>query len=152
MRILFVLLTVCLTACVGNGLKPTDVSRDQARETQHVMEGTVIDVYVVTIRSDKQVAQAVGAAAGAYTGNRVMKDSDELSRVAVAAGGAILGTIVGDTVSDLALDRTGVNLVIQRDDGRTIAVTQQTDSRVTLKRGDRVYLIGRDNNVRVVTQ
>jgi outer membrane lipoprotein SlyB len=152
MKVLTLAAALLLTGCVGNSLKPTDMDRDETRQAQQVRQGTVIDVYVITIKGNTGVAQGVGAGIGGYAANRAAKDSSELTQVAATAAGAIVGSVVGNSVSDLALDKPGVNLVIQTDQGGTVAVSQQADSRVSFAPGDRVWLIGDNNTLRVVPQ
>lgn len=144
------LLALSLSACAGGNLRPTDVSRSDARTPEAVQEGTVEQVYKVTLRSNTEVAQGVGAAVGGYAANRASKDTHEAVQVLATAAGVMVGSVVGDSVSDLALDKSGINLIVRLDSGSTIAISQQTDSRADFTVGDRVYLIGSGNQIRVL--
>lgn len=144
------LLALSLTACAGGNLRPTDVRQTEARTPEAVQQGTVVQVIEVTLRSKTEVAQGVGAAVGGYTANRAAKNSHEALQALATVAGAAVGSVVGDSVSDLALDKPGLNLIIELDTGKIIAVSQQTDTGVSFRNGDRVYLIGSGNNIRIL--
>lgn len=145
-------LTLCLvlSGCAGGSLKPTDVSRDQAAKPQRVQEGTVITAYTVTIKGNTEAAQATGAALGAYAANRATKNNSDVAQVLATAGGAVIGSVAGNTVSDLTLDRKGVNIVIKLDTGSVISVTQQVDANAVFNAGDSVYIINSGNQIKVL--
>jgi hypothetical protein len=49
--------------------------------------------------------------------------------------------VVGDQVADVALDRDGIELVVNVN-GRTVSVAQETDGNVDYQPGDSVWVIG----------
>lgn len=149
-KILGLILFLTLGGCAGGSLKPTDVSRDQAAKPQRVQEGTVITAYSVTIKGNTEAAQATGAALGAYAANRATKNNNDVTQVLATAGGAVAGSVVGNAVSDLTLDRKGVNIVIDLDTGGVISVTQQIDSSAVFNAGDSVYIINSGNQIKVL--
>lgn len=152
MKTFVLLLAIVMSGCAGGSLKPTDVNRNETRQAQQVRQGTVLDVYEITIKGNTTAAQGVGAGLGGYAANRAVKDSNELTKVAATAVGVLVGSVVGNTLSDVALDKPGVSLIIKLDNGGTLAVTQQSDNRVRFTPGERVWLIGRDNNVRIIPE
>jgi len=143
-------LSVNLVACAGSGLRPTDVSRTDARKAETVREGTVLEIYEVTLRGNTEVAQGTGAVLGGYVANRATKDSNEAVQVLATAAGAVVGSVVGESASNMALDKPGLNIVVKLDSGGTLAISQQTDTRTNLQIGGRVYLIGSGNNIRIL--
>ena len=145
----FILSMVMLAGCMGGSLKPADTVRKDAKQIEDVKEGTIIQIVDVTIRGNTEAAQAAGGLLGGYAANRATRDQDEVVQVLASAGGLLVGTIVGDSMSDLALDKPGVNLLV-KSRGRIIAITQQVDRRQNFKVNDNVWIIGSGKKVRVL--
>lgn len=152
MKHLMMVLCLLTTACAGGSLKPTDVNRSQSAKIQAVQQGTIIDIYAVTLKGNTETAQATGAVLGGYAANRAVRNENEATQVVVTVAGAAIGSMVGDTVSDIALDRPGINLIIQLDTGKTVSVTQESDARTSFTVGDSVYVINNGKTIRVLSK
>ena len=144
MRVLLsTLLILVLTGCaVGGSLKPEVTKRDEAREPCPFVTGTVVSVQDIVIEGDVEKAQAAGAIAGGYVGNRVAKDESELAKVLATGAGAALGNAIGNQVGQ-GMSRPGVVLFIDINDGGAgISVSQEAGA-YKFATGDKVILSGK---------
>lgn len=121
-------------------------SRDQAREAQEVRLGYVESVCQVLIEGTKSGVGAVsGAALGGVAGSTIGRGRGQ---VAGAIGGAVLGGLAGSAIEENATRQPGLEITVQLDNGRMVAVTQAADE--PFYPGDRVrVLIGSDGTTRV---
>jgi outer membrane lipoprotein SlyB len=121
-------------------------SRDQAREAQEVRLGYVESVRQVLIEGTKSGVGAVsGAALGGVAGSTIGRGRGQ---VAGAIGGAVLGGLAGSAIEENATRQPGLEITVQLDNGRMVAVTQAADE--PFYPGDRVrVLIGNDGTTRV---
>ena len=130
-----------LTACAGGSLKPTVPDSGDARNTCPVQEAVILDMVNVTIERNVEAAQAGGAALGGYIGNRALKNESELEQVIGTVAGTAVGSAVGNAVGTHALNRDGVELILQVN-GNAVSVVQELDPGVTFYKGDTVWVIG----------
>jgi outer membrane lipoprotein SlyB len=151
-NIIAITLCIPLMACAGANMRPTDVSRGEARSLQRTTEATVIDIMRVTIRGETEIAQGVGAASGGYIANRAAKGENQAVQAAATIAGVLVGSIAGNTVSNVAMDKSGTSIVLRLDSGTVQTITQQNDARVDFDVGDRVWIIYNGNQVRVLPQ
>ncbi|MCP5449819.1 MAG: glycine zipper 2TM domain-containing protein [Gammaproteobacteria bacterium] len=121
-------------------------SRNQAREAQEVRLGYVESVRQVLIEGTKSGVGAVsGAALGGVAGSTIGRGRGQ---VAGAIGGAVLGGLAGSAIEENATRQPGLEITVQLDNGRMVAVTQAADE--PFYPGDRVrVLIGSDGTTRV---
>ena len=121
-------------------------SRDQAREAQEVRLGYVESVRQVLIEGTRSGVGAVsGAALGGVAGSTIGRGRGQ---VAGAIGGAVLGGLAGSAIEENATRQPGLEITVQLDNGRMVAVTQAADE--PFYPGDRVrVLIGSDGTTRV---
>jgi len=121
-------------------------SRDQAREAQEVRLGYVESVRQVLIEGTRSGVGAVGGAAlGGVAGSTIGRGRGQ---VAGAIGGAVLGGLAGSAIEENATRQPGLEITVQLDNGRMVAVTQAADE--PFYPGDRVrVLIGSDGTTRV---
>ncbi len=121
-------------------------SRGQAREAQDVRLGYVESVRQVLIEGTKSGVGTVGGAAlGGLAGSTIGKGRGQ---VAGAIGGAVLGGLAGSAIEENATRQPGLEITVQLDNGRMLAVTQAADE--PFYPGDRVrVLIGYDGTTRV---
>lgn len=121
-------------------------SRDQAREAQEVRLGYVESVRQVLIEGTRSGVGAVsGAALGGVAGSTIGRGRGQ---VAGAIGGAVLGGLAGSAIEENATRQPGLEITVQLDNGRMVAVTQAADE--PFYPGDRVrVLIGNDGTTRV---
>ena len=86
-----------------------------------------------------------GAALGGVAGSTIGRGRGQ---VAGAIGGAVLGGLAGSAIEENATRQPGLEITVQLDNGRMVAVTQAADE--PFYPGDRVrVLIGNDGTTRV---
>ena len=121
-------------------------TRSQAREAQEVRLGYVESVRQVLIEGTRSGVGAVGGAAlGGVAGSTIGRGRGQ---VAGAIGGAVLGGLAGSAIEENATRQPGLEITVQLDNGRMVAVTQAADE--PFYPGDRVrVLIGSDGTTRV---
>ena len=153
MRLMKTTATVAVVLAAGLVLSgcPASMSggaytRSQAREAQEVRLGYVESVRQVLIEGTKSGVGAVsGAALGGVAGSTIGRGRGQ---VAGAIGGAVLGGLAGSAIEENATRQPGLEITVQLDNGRMVAVTQAADE--PFYPGDRVrVLIGYDGTTRV---
>lgn len=137
--ILALTLIAALSGCTST--KPTVLKTSDTRGQCSVQEGTIIDVQEITIRRQPEAAQAGGAIAGGYVGNRITRGQDELIRSAATVGGAIAGAVAGDMAGRAFLDEPGLEIVVKTSTGTT-SIAQAVDPDAIMAPGMRVWVIG----------
>lgn len=117
----------------------------EARRVQRVTTGIVEDVRVVTITTQGNSGQYVGAGLGAVLGGLAGQNvGNGNGRIAATAVLAAVGGMVGNSVGERTSrkDREALEIVVSLDGGGVIAVTQEVDhDALSLRRGDRVRLV-----------
>ncbi|HVJ31617.1 MAG TPA: hypothetical protein VND94_00760 [Terriglobia bacterium] len=138
-------LALCLLGCAPSNTASTYTEGEIGRAAT-VMRGTVVAIRQVTIQGDSSGAGMVGGAvAGGAAGTMV--SSNPALAVAGAAGGAVIGGVAGAITED-ALRRGGaMEMVIQQENGQTIAIVQTNEE--GLKAGDHVMVL-RSDKVRII--
>lgn len=112
---------------------PNTFTRSEAGRTQTVEAGTVTAVRDVTIQNEgSNVATATGAVLGGVAGNAM---GGGRGRTATTVAGAAAGGAAGNAMSQSS--HPGVEVTVQLDSGRTIAVVQDGSSK-QFRVGDRV--------------
>ena len=153
MRLMKTTATVAVVLAAGLVLSgcPASMSggaytRSQAREAQEVRLGYVESVRQVLIEGTRSGVGAVsGAALGGVAGSTIGRGRGQ---VAGAIGGAVLGGLAGSAIEENATRQPGLEITVQLDNGRMVAVTQAADE--PFYPGDRVrVLIGNDGTTRV---
>lgn len=153
MRLMKTTATVAVVLAAGLVLSgcPASMSggaytRSQAREAQEVRLGYVESVRQVLIEGTRSGVGAVsGAALGGVAGSTIGRGRGQ---VAGAIGGAVLGGLAGSAIEENATRQPGLEITVQLDNGRMVAVTQAADE--PFYPGDRVrVLIGYDGTTRV---
>jgi len=112
----------------------------QARRTQSVRFGTVLDVRRVDLAADagtKAVGSGVGAALGGLLGHQI---GGGRGKKAATVAGAIAGAVGGNIIARHAYAQPGVAITVKLDDGRAIEVAQAPD--VAIRPGERVEVVG----------
>lgn len=142
-----ILLSFLITGCAGGSLKPTVPDSGDARNTCDVTEGVIVDLLNVNIERNIEAAQTGGAVLGGYIANEATNGENEVTQVIATLAGAAAGSAVGNAVGQRALNRDGVELLVQVN-GNVISVVQQLDTTVTYQKGDPVWVVGATNRVR----
>lgn len=140
-KLLIVALLSGTVACAATDDRPTHPSGRDARTGCPVHTGVVLDVIQVTLEGETNTARGIGGALGGYAGNQATKNSGSLERLGGSLAGAVAGVALGDVVSNVVLDRSGTELIIDVG-GEALSVLQQTDSDVQFQTGDAVWVIG----------
>ena len=111
--------TVTVSGCANHGT-PGTFTRSEAGRAQTVEHGTVTAVRAVTIQNDARgVATATGAVLGGLAGSTI---GGGRGQAAATVGGAVAGGAAGNAIAGTT--RPGVEVTVQLDSGRTVAVVQ----------------------------
>lgn len=112
-------------------------SRDQARQVQTVETGTVEAVRNVVIEGTKTpIGTVAGGVAGGVIGSTVGSGS---GRTVATVIGALAGAAVGTAAEEGITRKPALEIVVRKDNGRTLVIVQEDD--VAVFAGDRVRII-----------
>ncbi len=121
-----------------------------AQTAQNVYTGTITKLNAVTLSGDgaeSGIGTIAGAVIGAILGSKIGGGSG--SQIA-SIGGGLAGAAAGNAAGSELSKRNGVNIVIELDDGQTIAVVQEVDPKMIFRVGERVDIFQQGRTVRVV--
>lgn len=148
-------LAVALTLAVPLSAQAANYSAhhygtSEALMVQDARLAEVLMVREVSLNSDKRVnsGSAIGAAVGYGVARQVMGDQRRAAQVAGTALGAIAGTGIQNRLSQRRAFEIYVREVDDRR-GRVLAIVQDMD--VDIRKGDRVFLVGKGKKTQVVT-
>lgn len=143
--IIFLLaLSVMLSACT-NPPSGNTYSTTEAGKMQDVQFGTVVSVRDVMIEQNStDTGQVTGAMIGGVAGSEVGKGK---GKVVGSIAGAVAGGAIGSIIDRNAQAKPGVEVIIELDSGRTVALVQLADQEFV--EGDEVKIITRDGKSRV---
>lgn len=117
----------------------------QVMGEQQVRFGVVESVRDVNINPGSSgVGTAGGAILGGIAGSNV---GGGTGQVAGAVGGAILGGILGSNIEKSASERHGIEVTVQLDSGKYVAIVQEADE--AFRPGDRVRVLSGRGTTRV---
>lgn len=141
--------TFGVTGCANTDIFSGDVySSDQAKEARSISYGTLVSVRPVKIQADNQgvIGTVGGGVLGGVAGNTIGGGRGQAIATAV---GAIAGAIAGSKIEEKASQVNGAELVIKKDDGKSIVVVQKADPKFVA--GKRVQIVGGSSlNVSVI--
>ncbi|THB75288.1 MAG: glycine zipper 2TM domain-containing protein [Gammaproteobacteria bacterium] len=141
-----ILIAVTIAGC-GQTTSGRSYSDKQARRSYEVLMGTLVDVRDVVIERDERgVGTVSGAAIGGVAGSHAGKGRGKVITTII---GALAGGIIGNKVEGEAMKEQGVELIIDLDNGKTIAVVQGKDPKDNFRVGDRVRVLSRGGETRV---
>lgn len=110
---------VTLSGCASHQ-SPSTFNRSEVGRQQTVEAGSVTAVRAVTIQNDSRgVATATGAVLGGLAGSTI---GGGRGQTAATVGGAVAGGAAGNAMAGTT--RSGVEVTVQLDSGRTVAVVQ----------------------------
>lgn len=119
--ILFLLFT---TACQRN-ISPDTYSVGSVGQVNRAVRGTIISARPVDISgSQSGLGAGAGAAAGGAAGSMI--GGNTAVNVIGAVGGAVAGGIVGSTVEETSTQQSGIEYVVQAENGALLTVVQGT--------------------------
>lgn len=138
-----------LVGCANTNTLSGDVyTADQAKEVQQVDYGTIVSIKPVRIQAGNGtniLGTVGGGVLGGFLGHTIGGGSGQ---ALATAAGAVIGGLAGNQI-ETAVDRTdGVQLVIRKDDGKTISVVQKNGDRAFVAK-ERVMLVSTHGNVNV---
>lgn len=142
--ILPIVVTLLVSGCVSS--KSGGVyKRDQARTVQRVELGIVEHVREVRIEGTQSgIGAAIGSVVGGIVGSEVGHGSGrDIATILGAAGGGAAGA----TVEEATTRQEGLEITVELDNGRLIAVTQAADEPFNV--GDRVRVLSGQGITRV---
>ena len=140
-----VLSAAILTGC-ASGLGSGDYERSEARRVYEVKMGVVESVRQVRLEgTETGVGAVAGGAIGGIAGSSV--GGGKGSAVGAVLG-AVAGGMAGAAAEEVTTRKTGIELVVRLDSGRTIAVVQE-DTGESFARGDRVRVLESGGQARV---
>ena len=114
---------------------------------QQVEYGTIEQLRPVRIEGTKTpIGAGAGAAVGGIAGSSIR--GGKTGQV-MAVIGAVAGGLAGAAIEEGATRTTGVEITLQMDDGRTIAVVQRLSPNERYGVGDRVRVISSGQATRV---
>lgn len=135
---------VAVSGCATHST-PTTFNRSEVGTARTVEWGTVRGLRDVTIQTDSRgVATATGAVLGGIAGSTI--GSGTRANTAGAVAGAAAGGAAGNAMARGA--RAGVEITVELESGRTIAVTQDGTSQ-QFRVGDRVQVSSDGTTTRV---
>jgi outer membrane lipoprotein SlyB len=144
--ILLLAFTTGLAGCASD-LSGESYSRSEARTVQQVEYGTIEQLRPVRIEGTKTpIGAGAGAAVGGIAGSGIR--GGKTGQV-MAVIGAVAGGLAGAAIEEGATRTTGVEITLQMDDGRTIAVVQRLSPNERYNVGDRVRVISSGHATRV---
>ena len=140
--IMMTMMAVNMTGCVSS--KSGKVySRDNARKVHTIEMGTVESVREVTIEGTKTpLGSAAGAVAGGILGSTVGSGS---GKTVATVAGALAGAAAGTAIEEGITKKSGLEIIVRKDDGQTIVVVQEDDT--VIAAGDRVKIIRSSDGV-----
>lgn len=141
--------TFGVSGCANTDIFSGDVySAGQAKEARSISYGTLVSVRPVKIQADNQgvIGTVGGGVLGGVAGNAIGGGRGQAIATAV---GAIAGAIAGSKIEEKASQVNGAELVIKKDDGKSIVVVQKADPKFVA--GKRVQIVGGSSlNVSVI--
>ncbi|THA18748.1 glycine zipper 2TM domain-containing protein, partial [Rodentibacter pneumotropicus] len=132
--------TFGITGCANTDIFSGDVySAGQAKEARSISYGTLVSVRPVKIQADNQgvIGSVGGGVLGGVAGSAIGGGRGQAIATAV---GAIAGAIAGSKIEEKASQVNGAELVIKKDDGKSIVVVQKADPKFVA--GKRVQIVG----------
>ena len=142
-----IITTSVVSSCSYNSLKPEVVDRSSAQRMQTVIFATVVSVDRVILAGDGDTGAIAGALIGAVAGSSVT-DSETESDIAGVLG-ALVGSAMGSKVGDAATRKPAIELLLDLDSGKTVAIIQE-ESDYVFATGQRVKIIKNKGKSRVM--
>ncbi len=139
------LIPAVLTGC-ASGRGGDDYERAEARRVYEVKMGIVEHVRSVKLEGTET---GIGTAAGGVVGGIAGSTAGRGKGSAVGAVlGAVVGGLAGAAAEEVTTRKTGVEVTVSLDSGRTIALVQE-DKGENFKVGERVRVLESGGQVRV---
>ena len=145
MKVILLALGVAVASGCATHSTPSTFNRSEVGAARTVEMGTIRGLRDVTIQNDSRgVGTATGAALGGIAGSTI--GSGTRANTAGAVAGAVAGGAAGNAMARGT--RAGVEITVELDSGRSIAVTQDGTSQ-QFRVGDRVQVSSDGTTTRV---
>lgn len=145
-RWLWILPLAVLSAGCASGLGSGDYERREARRVYEVKMGVVENVRSVRLEgTESGVGTVAGAAVGGIAGSEIGQGKG--SAVAAVLG-AVVGGVAGAAAEEAVTRKSGLEITVRLDSGRTIAVVQE-DTGERFAVGNRVRILESGGQARV---
>ena len=139
-------LTGGMLAGCASGLGSGDYERKETRRAYEVKMGVVESVrYVKLEGTDSNVGTIAGGVVGGVAGSKI--GGGKGSAIGAVLG-AVAGGVAGSAAEEAITRKTGIEITVRMDSGRTIAVVQE-DTGESFARGDRVRILESGGQTRV---
>jgi len=125
-----------LTACAPN-VSPNSYSVGAAGQVNRTVAATIISVRPISIAGTAALGGTTGAAAGAVAGSSI--GGGARANVLGAIGGAIAGGLAGAAIENSATQQTGLEYVVQTENGNLMTLVQGSDPPFTI--GQKVLVL-----------
>jgi len=144
-RLTVLAFALLLAACASSN-SPDVYASGQARRAYTVYDATVVEMRVVKIEGQ---STRVGTLGGAWIGSTAARSAGDGrgSRVLGAVGG-VAGAIIGRGTERALTADEGLEIILELDNGETVAVVQGGD--VAFELGERVRVLRDRGSARVV--
>lgn len=142
-RVVTLVLAILAAAAVVGCTLPSrgDVyRRDETRQAWDVRYGHVTGIEDVTIEGQRSALGRVGGGYVGYEVGRAIGGRGTRGRVGGAVG-AVAGAVAGEAVEEGVTRQAGLQITVQLDEGRSIAVVQAADQPFAV--GERVKIYSR---------
>ncbi|MFZ0242789.1 MAG: glycine zipper 2TM domain-containing protein [Desulfobacterales bacterium] len=134
---ILVLAFIALIGCQTTSQGGRTYTRGQAQQPLTVFNGTILRVSDVQIQGNQTGVGAVGGAVvGGIVGSTI---GGGRGRTLATTGGALAGAAGGSAIEQRRATRPGLEIEVELDDGRILAIVQEKDDDFVV--GDRVRLI-----------
>jgi len=146
MKSFWLLLIPAVLAGCASGRGGDDYERVEARRVYEVKMGVVEHVRAVKLEGTES---GIGAAAGGAIGGIAGSTAGNGKGSAIGAVlGAVVGGVAGAAAEEVSTRKSGVEITVRLDSGRTIAVVQE-DKGEQFAVGDRVRILESGGQARV---
>lgn len=132
-------LSCCLLAACAPNVSPDSYSVGSVGSVNRAVKGIIISARQINITGTNSGGGALaGGATGGVLGSGV-GGGNTRTNVVGAIGGVVAGSIVGAAVEEVATKQTGMEYVIQTENGALLTIVQSDDSQ--LAEGQKVIVL-----------
>jgi outer membrane lipoprotein SlyB len=115
-----------IAGCASN-VSPSTYSVGSVGQVNRTVAATVISVRAIGIAGTTALGGTAGAATGAVAGSTIGGNNAQANIVG-AIGGAIVGGLIGASVEANATKQTGMEYVVETENGNLMTIVQGSDS------------------------
>lgn len=142
--IIIAILPFFFASCAQDSLTGDTYSRNESGQAQAVRNGRITSIRYVKIEGDSTAGTLIGMGVGGLLGNQIGSGTGRT--VATIAGG-LAGGAAGSHAGQAATSKQGIEIQVKLDEGGSVSIVQEVNSRESFAVGDRVRVLtsgGRD--------